>query len=287
MLAFSIFRRAKMFGYDWGITLFGLSALGVTGAIGFYKLRYDAVNEHPAVLKAIDLIVESGMFRKEECVKDWPVMGRTQDSRAKLSFNLITPQGNGKVQVVSHEAVSPTGGVVWDTDSLVIDFMDTKARLVFDVTSQKWFKEPTPAGAIQFTDVLLSGTKKVYGPMMDYTLASVTNHPFRYLAGLGVSAVAFRYRRFVFGDPFFSHVRNQLHSHKEIAKFVGEPIKVSFGMDGKIAAPIANFAIDVSGPAARGKVHVQAYKDDGTWKISFSKLRLDGSSKTHPINLSG
>lgn len=288
MLAFSLFRRAKTFGYDWGITMFGLSAVAAAGGVGFYKLRFDPLNEHPAVLKAVDIIGDSGLFRKDQLAKDWPVMGRVHEhSRAKLSFNIITPQGNGKVQIVSHlanpnQAQTKEG---WTTDSLVIDFLDSKERVVYDVNTQRWYKETTPAGAIQMTDVLLSGSKKVYGPLMDMTTDTIVNHPYRWLAGLAVTAVAFKFRRRVLPDPLFGHVRGQLNSNKELAKLVGEPVKVGYMLDGKISSPTANFAIEVSGPEAKGKVQIQAYKDDGNWKITFSKLRLDGNPKTHQINI--
>lgn len=288
MLAHTLYRRLKSFGWDWGITVFGIGAVASTGAVGFYKLRYDAINEHPAVLRAVDIIGDSGLFRKEQLIKDWPVMGRIQDhTKAKLSFNIITPQGNGKVQIVSHLA-NPnlsTQKEGWQTDSLVIDFLDSKERVVYDAPSQRWYKETTPAGAIQMSDVLLSGTKKVYGPVMDMTVDSVQTHPWRWAAGMGIAALAFGFRKRILPDPLFGHVRSQLNTNKELARLLGEPVNVGYMLTGKISSPTANFALEVSGPQAKGKVHVQAFKDDGNWKISYSKVRLDGNPKSHPIEI--
>lgn len=288
MLAMSLYRRAKHLGNDWGATLMGLSAVAGVGAMGFYKLRYDPVNEHPAVLKAVDVIEDSGLFKKDQIMKDWPVMGKvSQNERAQLTFNILTPQGSGKVQITSH-VISKNLDTLkegWSTDALVIDFLDSKERVVYEPTTKRWYRETTPAGAINMTDMIVSGTKKVYGPLMNMTTDTFTNHPFRVLAGLGMFGVAFAFRRKVLPDPLFGHVRSQLNTSKELAKFVGEPVKVGYMCDGKISSPAANFAIEVSGPSGQGKVQVQAYKDGGDWKISHSKLRLNGNAKSHSIPL--
>lgn len=283
-----MFTLARMRGFisDWNITIFGISTVATVGGISLYKLKHDPVNNHPVVLGAVNQIVTSGVFRAEDIHKDWPVMGKVNDNgRAKLSFPLVTPQGNGKVQVSAHLTTTPSNEIQWITDSLVIDFLDSKDRYVFDTRLQKWYKETTPVGAIQLTDLVMATPKKMVGPAFEYVKGSVFEHPYRWAVVVALAGLGFRFRRTFLPDPLFGHVRRQLDTNPVLMQFLGDPVKVAYKLDGTIDANIANFALDVSGPEAKGKVHVQAYKQDGKWKVSLAKFKQEGSSKSHMIKV--
>lgn len=92
---------------------------------------------------------------------------------------------------------------------------------------------------------------------------------------------------FVFGamkssDPYKTAV-SRAKSSVEAGDALGKPVEEAFYLSGSIngggSSGTADLFIPVSGPKAKGTVHVVGVKSDGSWTYSTMNLHVDGTNE--------